>query len=53
MKKYALIQSGIDTDWLSLPLRNAFDHKHSLYIEGGTLIYVMGLMHHTMVVMGL
>lgn len=35
-EKYALIQSGIDTDWLSLPLRNAFDHKHSLYIEGGT-----------------
>lgn len=35
-EKYGLIQRGIDTDWLSLPLRNAFDHKHSLYIEGGT-----------------
>lgn len=34
--KYSLIQKGIDTDWMSLPLRNAFDHKHSLYIEGGT-----------------
>ena len=34
--KYALIQRGVDTDWLSLPLRNAFDHKHSIYIEGGT-----------------
>lgn len=35
-KKYDLIQRGIDTDWLCLPLRNAFDHKHSIYIEGGT-----------------
>ena len=35
-EKYALVQSGIDTDWMVLPLRNAFDHKHSLYIEGGT-----------------
>ncbi len=35
-KKYALIQKGIDTDWMSLPLQNAFDHKHSVYIEGGT-----------------
>lgn len=35
-KKYAQIQRGVDTDWLSIPLRNAFDHKHSVYIEGGT-----------------
>lgn len=35
-KKYAEIQRGVDTDWLSIPLRNAFDHKHSLFIEGGT-----------------
>ena len=35
-RKYALIQKGIDTDWMSLPLQNAFDHKHSVYIEGGT-----------------
>ena len=34
--KYALIQRGINTDWISMPLRNAFDHKHSIYIEGGT-----------------
>ena len=25
-----------DTDWMVLPLRNAFDHKHSLFVEGGT-----------------
>lgn len=35
-KKLALIKRGIDTDWLSLPLRNGFDQKHSVYIEGGT-----------------
>lgn len=25
----------IDTDWLAQPLRNAFNHKHSLFLEGG------------------
>lgn len=35
-ERYAQIQRGIDTDWLSLPLHNAFDHKHSIYVEGGT-----------------
>ena len=35
-KKFAEIQRGVDTDWMVLPLRNAFDHKHSLFIEGGT-----------------
>ena len=34
--KLAQIQRGVDTDWTVLPLRNAFDHKHSLYVEGGT-----------------
>lgn len=35
-KKLGLILRGIDTDWLSLPLRNGFDQKHSVFIEGGT-----------------
>ncbi len=35
-RKLALILRGIDTDWLSLPLRNGFDQKHSVFIEGGT-----------------
>lgn len=35
-RKFAEIQRGVDTDWMVLPLRNAFDHKHSLFIEGGT-----------------
>ena len=34
--KLALIKRGIDTDWLSIPLRNGFDQKHSVFIEGGT-----------------
>lgn len=35
-EKYALIKKGVDTDWLSLPLQNSFNHQHSLYLEGGT-----------------
>lgn len=35
-KKLALTKRGIDTDWLSLPLRNGLDQKHSVFIEGGT-----------------
>lgn len=30
--KLALIKRGIDTDWLSIPLRNGFDQKHSVFI---------------------
>ncbi|WP_059026223.1 SusC/RagA family TonB-linked outer membrane protein [Gabonibacter massiliensis] len=26
---------GVDTDWLAQPLRNVFNHKHSISIEGG------------------
>lgn len=29
------ILKGIDTDWIAQPLRNGFNHKHSLYVEGG------------------
>lgn len=35
-EKYSFIKRGIDTNWMVLPLQNAFDHKHSLYVEGGT-----------------
>ena len=35
-RKFAEVQRGVDTDWMVLPLRNAFDHKHSLFVEGGT-----------------
>ncbi|MCR9013368.1 SusC/RagA family TonB-linked outer membrane protein [Gabonibacter chumensis] len=30
------IIKGVDTYWLSLPLTTQFNHKHSLYVEGGT-----------------
>ncbi|MDR3061578.1 MAG: SusC/RagA family TonB-linked outer membrane protein [Dysgonamonadaceae bacterium] len=35
-KKLYNVVSGIDTDWLAQPVRNALGNKHSLYIEGGS-----------------
>ena len=29
------IKNGINTDWLSQPLRNVFNHAHSLNLQGG------------------
>lgn len=37
------ILKGIDTDWLSKPLCNQFNHTHSLYIEGGSRDLRFGL----------
>lgn len=37
------ILKGIDTDWLSQPLHNQFNHTHSLYIEGGSRDLRFGL----------
>lgn len=34
-RRLTRIEEGVNTDWLAIPLRNAFEHKHSLYIEGG------------------
>ena len=33
--RWANVKKGVDTYWLSQPLRTAVGHKHSLYIEGG------------------
>ncbi len=33
--KLGLVNKGVDTYWLSQPLRTALNHKHSLYVEGG------------------
>ena len=30
------VRRGVDTYWLSKPLRTVFNHNHSLYIDGGT-----------------
>ncbi len=35
-QKYFNVVSGVDTYWLSQPVRNALGNKHSLYIEGGS-----------------
>mgnify|MGYP004661602701 CR=1 FL=1 len=34
LPKLALVNSGINTDWLAKPLRNAFSHNHSLNLSG-------------------
>lgn len=35
-KKLNNVVRGVDTYWLSKPLRTVFNHKHSLYLDGGT-----------------
>lgn len=35
-KKYnAVYVEGVETDWMSLPLRNAFQNRHSMNVESG------------------
>lgn len=34
-ERYKNVQQGIDTYWLSQPLRTAVGHRHTLYVEGG------------------
>lgn len=34
-EKLNAIKKGVDTDWMSQPLRNAFGHSHSLNVSGG------------------
>lgn len=33
--KYNQIAKGVDNYWMSQPLRTQFNHKHSLFVEGG------------------
>lgn len=37
------IQSGVDTYWLSEPVRTGFSHKHNLYVEGGDNAMLYGI----------
>lgn len=37
------IARGVDTYWLSQPLRNAFSHGHSVYVSGGDKKVTYGL----------
>lgn len=34
VKKLARVNSGIDTDWISKPLRNSFSHTHNVNVSG-------------------
>ena len=36
------VARGVNTYWLSEPLRVALVHKHNIYAEGETRLYVMG-----------
>ena len=42
-EKLQNILRGYDTDWMAQPLKNAFNHKHSIYLEGGNDIIRYGL----------
>lgn len=42
-RRLVRVQEGVTTDWLSIPLRNSFDHKHSLSVEGGNADLRYGL----------
>ncbi|MET3887780.1 TonB-linked SusC/RagA family outer membrane protein [Chitinophagaceae bacterium OAS944] len=48
-QKKANILSGVNTYWLSQPVRSALGHKNSLYIEGGnaTIRYGVDLRYQT------
>ncbi|CAN5726904.1 TonB-dependent receptor [soil metagenome] len=48
--KKELVAAGVNTYWLSQPLRTAFGQKHSIYIEGGenAIRYGLGLRYQTM-----
>ncbi|HTN35874.1 MAG TPA: SusC/RagA family TonB-linked outer membrane protein [Arachidicoccus sp.] len=47
--KKELILSGVNTDWMSQPLRSTVGQRHSLYLEGGTraLRYGWGLRYQS------
>ena len=42
------VQSGVDTYWLSEPVRTGFSHKHNLYVEGGddAMLYGVGVSYN-------
>lgn len=42
------VQSGVNTYWLSEPVRTGFSHKHNLYIEGGddAMLYGLGISYN-------
>ncbi len=41
--KLTNVRRGVDTYWLSKPLKTAFNHKHTLYIDGGSSSFRFGV----------
>ena len=42
-QKLQNIERGVNTDWMALPLRNVLNHKHSIFVEGGSREFSFGL----------
>lgn len=42
-KRYADVVRGVNTYWLKQPVRNAFSHEHSLFVEGGDQVIRYGI----------
>lgn len=42
-QKLINVQKGIDTYWMSQPLKSVFNHKHSAYIDGGSDNFRFGI----------
>ncbi|MDR2414714.1 MAG: carboxypeptidase-like regulatory domain-containing protein [Odoribacteraceae bacterium] len=42
-RKLYNVLSGVNTYWLASPVKNAFGHKHSLFIEGGSPVVRYGI----------
>jgi len=42
-KHLADINSGVDTYWLSEPLRTGLNHRHSMYVDGGSGGFMFGI----------
>lgn len=41
--KYANVLGGVDTYWLSQPVRTAVGQKHGLFVEGGSEVFRYGI----------
>lgn len=42
-EKMMEVNRGVNTYWLSKPLRTALNHKHNLIVEGGSKEFIIGL----------
>ena len=47
-KRLRNVESGVDTYWLSEPVRTGFSHKHNVYVEGGdeAMLYGVGISYN-------